>query len=61
MLSASNTRKERRNKLVKENSSDFVETFSKQCRESGITEGKIRSSLSSELYLKNYDKIDWSK
>jgi hypothetical protein len=54
-------RKIRREKAVKENSSNFVEKFSKQCRDSGVTEGKITSSLSSGLYHENYDNIDWSK
>jgi hypothetical protein len=52
-------RKARRNKLVRDNSSNFVEQFSKQCLDGGITEGKIVSSLSSKLYHENYDKIDW--
>jgi hypothetical protein len=52
-------RRAMRDRLVKENSSNFVEQFSKQCQDGGITESKIVSSLSSKLYHENYDRINW--
>jgi hypothetical protein len=60
-LMTQSQRKKQREKAVKENSSNFVEQFSKHCHQTGILEGKITSSLSSRLYVENYDKIDWSK
>jgi hypothetical protein len=52
-------RRAMRDRLVKENSSNFVEQFSQQCQDGGITESKIVSSLSSKLYHENYDRINW--
>lgn len=52
--------RDQREKLVKENSSNFVETFSRQCRDTGITTPGVKIVSVSKLYAENYAKIDWS-
>lgn len=56
-----NNRKIQREKLVKENSSKFVEKFSKDCFDKGVTNFGIQIFTKSKQYEENYDKIDWSK
>jgi hypothetical protein len=54
-------RKARRAKAVKENSSKFVEDFSRQCQDTGITETGVGIQLfaRSKAYYDNFDKINW--
>lgn len=52
-------RKKRRNKVVKENSSNFVDKFSQECFDSGMTNLGVKVFAKGKRFTENYDKIDW--
>jgi hypothetical protein len=46
--------------ITPEQSSKFVEDFSRQCHDNGVTGPGVKIFPKSKLYEKNYDKINWS-